>query len=56
MTSFEMTEEELIAERIIYAVSDEGRNFEIRLMIWWTCPVALSGLHGMLPDAGGTDS
>lgn len=62
-----MTERELIAERTIYAVDNNGRGFEMRLMIGrpyesdptygvWACPVALKGLHGSLSDIYGDDS
>jgi len=60
-----MTEKELIAERTIYAVSEDGHGFEIRLMIGkpyqtdsgeWACPLALSGLHDRLHDMYGIDS
>jgi len=60
-----MTDKELIAERTIYAVSEDGNSFEIRLMIGkpyqtdsgeWACPVALSGLHDRLHDMLGSDS
>lgn len=60
-----MTERELIAERTFYVVSDDGHGFEIRLRVGkpyqmesgdWACPVALSGLHGRLPEMHGVDS
>ncbi len=57
---------ELIAERTIYAVDKDGREFEIRLLIGkpypvdfgdnWACPFAMDGLHGRFPDMFGVDS
>jgi hypothetical protein len=55
-----MSERELIAERVIYAVDKDYRGFEIRIMIGkpyqtdskygdWACPVAMIGLHGAFP-------
>jgi len=60
-----MKERELIAERVIYAVDNDSRGFEIRLMIGkpypdppnaWACPVAMVGLQGAFPDMHGVDS
>lgn len=55
---------ELIAERTIYAIDKDSREFEIRLMVGkpypdgrdWACPVAMIGLHGAFPDMRGVDS
>jgi hypothetical protein len=62
-----MTERELIAERIIWAVDKNGQGFDIGLQIGkpyqtdspkgpWRCPVAMIGLHGPFPDIYGEDS
>jgi len=61
-------ERELIAEKTIFAVDKDGREFDIRLMIGkpyqkaeslygeWACPVAMVGYHGVFPDMVGVDS
>lgn len=62
-----MIERELIAERTIYAIDKDSREFEIRLMVGkpyqtdfehgdWACPAAMIGLHGVFPDVYGVDS
>ncbi|MEP7074727.1 MAG: DUF3658 domain-containing protein [Acidobacteriota bacterium] len=60
-----MVERELIAERTIYAIDKDLREFKIRLMIGkpypddsgsWACPVAMIGLRGAFPDMHDVDS
>lgn len=62
-----MSEPETIAERVIYAVDNDARGFDVGIMIGkpyqtdfkygdWACPVALIGLHGRFPDMYGVDS
>jgi len=63
----ELSEEEWIAERTLWAVDKNGRGFDIGLQIGrpyqtdsahgdWACPVALIGFHGRFPDMQGDDS
>jgi hypothetical protein len=62
-----MDEPEWIAERIIWAVDQNGQGFDIGLRIGrpyqtdsphgdWACPVAMIGLHRRFPDIYGVDS
>jgi hypothetical protein len=62
-----MSEFEPIAERVLFAVDKNGREFDIGLKIGipykiegqhdeWACPVALVGLHRGFPDMRGIDS
>lgn len=54
-----------IAERTIYAIAADGREFEVHLAVGrpypiskdeWACPVLLEGLHSRLRDQHGIDS
>jgi hypothetical protein len=63
-----MIEREMIAERVIWAVDQNSRGFDIAVMIGrpyqitdtpngdWACPVALIGLHRAPRDIRGVDS
>ncbi len=60
-----MINKKLIAETILFAVDEGGREFEVRAVVGvpyetetgnWACPVALEGLHEKFSDIHGVDS
>ena len=60
-----MQQTSLIAERMLHALANDGRKFQIGVGIEkpyqisadeWACPVTVRGLYDQLSDAHGVDS